>query len=142
MKSLPEVAELVPHEPPMRMVERIAEVSEESIVCEATVRDSSPFVRAGSMRAAAALEYMAQAAAVWTGWMARRHGEPPKPGYLVRVREMHLETDAFAAGDELVVQVALTAGDVNLGRFEGVVRARGSNEPLVRATFSVYREVT
>lgn len=139
MDRYPPIAELVPHRPPMLLVERIVCCDDRSIRCAVEVRPGSPFTQGGRARSVVALEYMAQAAAAWAGWHARSRGEPPRPGLLAHVRRMELATPALEVGRHLIVDVAHTGGEARFRTFEGTVRAADGTEPLVRGTFSVYR---
>jgi predicted hotdog family 3-hydroxylacyl-ACP dehydratase len=123
----------------MRLLERILSCDMDGIEGEATLHADGPFVRDGRVSAVVALELMAQAAAAWVGWKGRHRGEPPRPGYLVNVRELVLHTDGFSAGTTLAVDVRTGHGDADQRRFDGTVRAADAPSPAARASFTVYR---
>ncbi|NVB42505.1 hypothetical protein G6O69_32075 [Pseudenhygromyxa sp. WMMC2535] len=108
----PPVAELVPHEPPMLLIEAVLDWSPERARISATVRPGSPFVHEGRLEASYCLEYMAQAIAAARGLQVRLSGEPPSMGVLLGSRELRLEVESLAVGDalELVVERVYVEG--------------------------------
>jgi predicted hotdog family 3-hydroxylacyl-ACP dehydratase len=137
VNPFPPVAELLPHSPPMILVDELVLVEGPRTVCRVTLRPDSPFAEGGRVPAAAAIEYMAQTVGVYAGLRARGHGEPPRIGYLLGTRDMTLELDSFAVGDELLVEAVHVWGDEALGSFDCAVRRGG--ETVAVATLNVYQ---
>ena len=108
-------APLLPHQPPARLVERIAQVADEEIEFEGGVPRDSPFREGGVVPGWVALELAAQAAAAWeTGGMAGEPRREPRVGYIVAVRELVLKRSEFPAD----------------ARLRGTIRLAGSAPPL------------
>jgi predicted hotdog family 3-hydroxylacyl-ACP dehydratase len=87
--SYPPVAELVPHEAPMILVDELVEWSPTHARVRAQVRRGGPFVDAGQLPGTILLEYMAQAVAVAEGMSGRVSGRGDI-GVLLGVRELNL----------------------------------------------------
>jgi predicted hotdog family 3-hydroxylacyl-ACP dehydratase len=126
----PPVAELVPHEAPMILVDELVEWSPTHARVRAQVRRGGPFVTDGQLPATILLEYMAQAVAVANGMNARASGRSdslgmPGIGVLLGVRELNLEIDAVTIGDLLDIHVAHRYSDDALASYDCEVRRAG-----------------
>ncbi len=117
MIAFPAIAEVLPHSAPMILLDEIVAYGGTGIRCRATIRSDSPFVAAGRVRAIVSLEYMAQAVAAFAGMRGRTAGAPPRIGYVIGAREMTLEVDQFAIGDELLVDAEEVWGDERMSSF-------------------------
>lgn len=107
--GLPRLDELLPHEPPMRFVERVAALTDEGITCLARIPDECALVAQGTAPALVALEAAAQAAAVWESLRRWREDASPQPGigYLVSVRDATLHRETIRAGADLYAAIRL-----------------------------------
>lgn len=77
-------ANLMPHQRPVRLIERVLDIHAAGGRAGAMVREGSLYVNAdGNLEHTAYLEFMAQTFAALKGWRDRRHGHPPQVGYLV-----------------------------------------------------------
>lgn len=111
-RKLPLAAEkLMPHRPPMRLVDRLVEYADKAGVVEAEVATDGLLVdTAGRFDAVALAELLAQAYAVVKGYATLRDGLPVRKGFLVGIREMVFERPV-RAGDRLRI-VVRTVADV------------------------------
>lgn len=116
-RTWPPVVELVPHEPPMLLVDELLDWTPKSARVRARIKAGGPFVVAGRLPAAICLEYMAQAIAVAQGMRARESGTSFELGVLLGTRELVLDVDSLAAGDVLEVAVVEEFGDGRLSRY-------------------------
>ncbi len=121
----------------MSLLDEIVAWDDESVVTRAVIRESSPFVEEGRVPALLLLEYMAQSIAAYAGAQAQQRGEPVKLGYLISCRQMLLEIESLAIGDEVEVQARRRWGEALLGNFE-CVALRGE-ERIAQAQLSVYQ---
>jgi predicted hotdog family 3-hydroxylacyl-ACP dehydratase len=89
------VADLIPHQAEMCLLERILEWDEERIRLAASSHRSPthPLKDDGRLRAVHLCEYGAQAMAVHGALKARAHGGTPKPGMLVSLRAVTFHRD-------------------------------------------------
>jgi predicted hotdog family 3-hydroxylacyl-ACP dehydratase len=136
VSAYPPLAELVPHRPPMILLDELLEWAPGRARCAVRLHPGSPFMEGGRVRAVVALEYMAQAAAVCAGMEARQAGLRPASGFLVGARELELSVGHLQAGDALVVEAEHEQGDERLACFR--CRVRRGEEPVAAALLNVY----
>jgi predicted hotdog family 3-hydroxylacyl-ACP dehydratase len=134
--TLPPVTELLPHAGSMILIDEVLEASAGRIVARVTLRPTSLFVEGDRVPALVAIEYMAQTIAAYAGLRARAAGGPPRIGFLLGTRELALEVDAFAVGDELTIEARHVWGDEQLGSFQCAVLRAGRT--LASALVNVY----
>jgi predicted hotdog family 3-hydroxylacyl-ACP dehydratase len=135
--ALPSLAEVVPHRPPMLLLDEITSWDGQRVECRLVPRVNSPFVEAGRAPATLAIEYMAQCIAVYGGLVARGRGEPVHIGYLAGARDVTFDADEFRVGEVLYVEATHIWGDDALGSFACSVRREG--EVVAKGTLSAYR---
>lgn len=125
--SLPMPAEsLIPHRPPMRLVDELVIWGVEGGEVTARATADSPFAAAdGRLEAVALVELLAQAYATLHGYEDRCQGRPPKMGFLVGSRSVRIEQEA-RVGDELRVTIRTVAELEGFALAEGEVR-RGAD---------------
>lgn len=132
---IPPIAELVPHEPPMLLVDELVEWSPERARVRACVRAGNPFVEGGRAPALVLLEIMAQAVAAAGGMREHLRGSKPSRGFLLGTRELELAVDELALGDELELEVERLHDDGKLVRY--ACSARRGGDTLARAELNV-----
>jgi predicted hotdog family 3-hydroxylacyl-ACP dehydratase len=92
-------SEFVLHRPPMLLLDRIVETSDELTVCEWRVAETDMFFLPGyGVPAYCAIEYMAQCVAVHAGVNARSRGFGPPLGFLLGTRHYRAAVEYFNAG--------------------------------------------
>lgn len=138
MLRFPPIADLVPHAAPMLLLDRIVTRGTDSVTCALDVRKGEPFVDDEGLPAVIALEYMAQAAAVFAGLASVESHAPIRWGFLIGCSEFRLEFGRVALGAELHVQAQQVWGDSELGQFKGVVRM-ADGTLVATATMNVAR---
>lgn len=123
MTQLPySAADLMPHQPPMRLIDSVLSVEPEgSGMAEAVIRADNIFLdRDDALPLEALVELMAQAFAAVSGYNDLQAGRPGRTGYLVGVKKVTFpipETTqpGVSVGDRLTVTVRPT------GEFAGFV---------------------
>jgi predicted hotdog family 3-hydroxylacyl-ACP dehydratase len=115
------IEQLIPHRLPMRLVESIARVEDESIETVSTVRDTWPTARDGHVRALMLVELIAQTAAVLQGWNERREGKTAIGGLLVGIPNADPCQPRVPVGTRLVCTVRISHGAPNYLAFDGQV---------------------
>ena len=130
------VSELVPHDPPMVLLDRVLAFEESTLVAEVTIRSDSMFCDGEGVPGWVGLEYMAQAVAAHAGLQARQRGEPPVIGYLLGTRSYSCEAETFPVGEKLTVYVESLFVEMALGAFACRIEA---DKPLAKATVNVYQ---
>ncbi len=121
MSAHPPLEAILPHRPPMILLDRVEEAGENHLVCSVTLRHDSPFVEGGAASPVVATEYMAQCVAAHSGLKAKRRGDPVRIGYLLGARSMELAADSFEVGETLRVEARHVWGDDALGQYDCTV---------------------
>lgn len=131
------IGQLLPQTPPMRLLDRVCDWDELSVITELTLTDSSPFVEAGKVRAVIALEWCAQTIAAHAGCMRRAAGKAPVWGFVVSSREMQFACDHFDVGQRIQVRACLRFSDGATSSYDCWVAAQGKK--LVRGSLTVHQ---
>jgi predicted hotdog family 3-hydroxylacyl-ACP dehydratase len=131
----PALHTILPHRPPMILIDELLEYSEHEVVCGVTVREGAPFVAGGRVPALISIEYFAQAVAAFFGYRARNSPEQFAMGMLLGARELDLRADYFTVGDVLRIAGTLTWSSGELAQFSCEL-LRGE-EVLARAAINV-----
>lgn len=127
------LAALLPHRPPMLLLDALVSHEGDIVVCRVDIGPDSAFVVEGRVPAIVALEYMAQCVAVYAG--LTRPG-PPRLGYLVGVRVLDLMADDFAVGESLTVRATHVWNNEISASFEALVERAG--EVVAKAKLSLF----
>ena len=137
--DLPEIDFLLPHRPPMILLDNVIERGVNSVTCSVTLHQHSPFIQNGQVRAVMSLEYMAQCVAAFVGWNARDRGEEPKIGYLLGCRDLVLNRDQLFVGEEFMVTTEQVWGNPQLASFHCKITHDG--ERVASGVLNVYQPV-
>ena len=116
-----DIEQLIPHRLPMRLVENVAHVDNESIKATAVVRDTWPTVRNGHAQTLILIELIAQTAAVLQGWRERHESKAGIGGLLVGIPEAKRQAMTIPVGTQLVCSVHISHGVQNYLAFTGQV---------------------
>jgi len=136
--TYPPIIELVPHRPPMLLLDRVLSYDGECVVCETVLGPQSPFADQGEVPAVVGIEYMAQAIAAGAGLSAREQGDASgKMGFLLGCRSLSIAVDSFQIGDRLTIEARRTWGEKELGSFACKVQRDG--QVLVEGALTVYQ---
>lgn len=128
--------EVIPHRPPMLLVERLLTCSDHAGEAEAVVRESWPLVDADQeLDPVAFVELLAQAYGLVRGFEALLAGQAMREGFLVGMRKVEVLGRAFA-GDRLRVKVWTEADLEGFAVAGGEVRC--GSEVLAKGSIKVY----
>ncbi len=127
--TMPAVVDILPHAPPMVLIDAITKHSATTAQCEVTIRAGMPFEHDGKVASVIAIEFMAQSVAAFAGYQPHIDGEPPEIGYLIGCRKMNFARSSLSVGEHLIISVERVFGDVMLGKFTCTVR--GADSTLV-----------
>ena len=118
----PEVADILPHDPPMVLISSFdpASFSEETLSAFVDIDDNSPFYDASlcGVPAVFALEYMAQTMAALVGLRRRRLRLPPRIGFVLGSRSLKVSVDRFARGSRYRVDARMEFTDGSFASFD------------------------
>lgn len=104
MSALPPIAALVPHRPPMLLIDEAISHEGRSLVCRAVIREDHPLLEEDGVPALVAIELFAQTAAALVGLLAPAGGPSMQTGALLGTRQVRLHVPSFAVGDELLIR--------------------------------------
>lgn len=135
--TFPAMSVLLPHAAPMILLDTVSERGPEHIECIVTVRASSPFVQEGHAPAVVTLEYMAQCAAAYVGFLDFDRGKPVEIGVVLGCRDMVLDCAHIVVGSTLRVRATRAWGDAVLGYF--TCQVHHGADTIATASLSVGR---
>jgi predicted hotdog family 3-hydroxylacyl-ACP dehydratase len=115
-----DILELIPHRPPMVLLDEILEYGPEHVQARMRVDSRKMFVdEHGHFPAWAGIELMAQTIAAYGGLQAIAQGKPVQVGFLLGTRRYESECSSFPHGCELIVSAhRLLIDEQGLGVFE------------------------
>lgn len=137
IKKHPPIKDLLPHDPPMILIDRVEEYDDTFIHASVTIQANSAFLEEGRVPAYVALEYMAQAVASWSGLMGRAHNQTPKVGFLLGTRRLELEVLSFQIGEKLDIYAKVNYSDGEIAAFDCWVEVNGKR--VVQAGLNVFQ---
>lgn len=138
MKACPyAVSDLLPHAPPMLLLDAVRGYDTGQLQAQVTIRDDSLFFRGEGVPAHIAIEYMAQACGALAGIEALSAHRPVRLGFLLGTRNFRSTRDFFRSGERLLISVDEVFRDVEMGVFDGCVSVE--EVTLVTATLNVYQ---
>jgi len=116
-----DIEQLIPHRLPMRLVETVKKVDDDSIETTAVVRDTWPTARNGRVQTLILIELLAQTAAALQGWRERHEDKAGIGGLLVGIPEARSQLAPLPIGTQLVCSVRISHGVHNYLAFTGQV---------------------
>ena len=138
MKRCPyPVADLLPHAPPMLLLDAVLGYEDGQLLAQVTIRPDSIFFRDGGVPAHIGIEYMAQACGALAGIEALSASRPVRLGLLLGTRNFRAARDFFREGETLLISVDQMFRDAEMGVFEG--RVMLGEVTLATATLNVYQ---
>jgi len=137
-----DVASLVPHRAPMLAIGGVEDfdVAGKRVTAHVRISSESPFFDGAGVPAWAAIEYMAQVAALLVGLRDRAlaGNEKPRPGLLLGTRRMELSTDSFEVGADYRISAACEFEDADAAAFRCEM-VDVSGKTVASATLNAYR---
>ncbi|CDL86543.1 hotdog family protein [Xenorhabdus cabanillasii] len=132
----------IPHEAPMVLLEKVINVSSESVHCQVTVDEqgvlSSFLNEENHLPNWFAIEMMAQTIGVWSGWHRKeRQEEDTSLGMLLGGRAVRCQVPVFTHGSVLDIRMNLLLQDEKFGSFEGEISCNGA--VLVTGRLNTYQ---
>lgn len=128
------VEDLIPHRPPMSLIDEVVSFDRDAGAIEVRFRARREWCESW-----AAVEYMAQAAAALSGAADREagYGGPPRPGFLLGTRRMDLFITRFEPGREYLAAARTAFSDGNAASFECEILDGGKS--VARAVLNAFR---
>lgn len=133
-----DISTIMPHGPPMVLLDRYVESDDASLTAEVDITDTSPFFEAGfGIPAYIGIEYIAQAISAFNGFAALTENKKITPGFLLGSRNVTLKTPYFPVGKTVRVFVNVSFNDGEMAVFEGEISLDG--DVLVQARINAFQ---
>lgn len=130
------IADLLPHDHPMVLLDRVVQATAESLTAAVTITADSPFFMAQGVPAWVGIEYMGQAVAAFAGYQARVSQNPVKIGFLVSTRKYESPIGHFPEGSTITITVEpITEASTGLQVFAALLKV---DEWTIRANLNVF----
>ncbi|PWF41555.1 ApeP family dehydratase [Massilia glaciei] len=137
--NLPTIAELLPHDGPMILLDRVLSAGADDLCAEVGIRADTLFCDGAGVGSWIGIEYMAQAIAAHSGFQAHLLGSEVEVGFLLGARRYVCGRGTFALGSVLHVFVhRALQGDNGLSAFECRIEDAANGEVVATATVTVY----
>ena len=130
------VADILPHDGAMVLLDNVLEYDQQSLVAAVTVRDDGLFGDGKTIPAWIGIEYMAQTVAAHGGMMCHLAGKPINLGFLLGTRRYTCNISEFTVGMHLTVKVERLIEDQGLGVFTCQILGDGID---ISAKLNVYQ---
>lgn len=111
------IAELMPHAPPMVLLDRVISYEHPKLITGLTVRRGIPFCGNEGVPGWIGIEYMAQSVAVHAGIEAYSKGISPRVGFLLGTRKYDCSVARFPLEADLEIVVEPLFVEPELGAF-------------------------
>lgn len=132
------IGDLLPHKPPMVLLDKIIGWDKDRVEAEITIRhDSTFFIPGKGVPAHVGIEYMAQTCGAFAGLKAKETGDSVRIGFLLGTRQYRASFDWLAAGTQLRVSAIEIFSDGSMGVFDCHVFE--AKRELASAQLSVYQ---
>ena len=129
-ESYPKIEALLPHNPPLVLLDRVVEHSEKHVVCEVTISASSFLYEEeqSCVPAQVGIEYMAQTIAALGGIEASEQGDVPPIGFLLGARRYQHEGGDFMLGERYLITASELVRDDNMAVYQCVITDSKGNK--------------
>ncbi len=132
-------AELLPHAPPMVLLDTVLEWNDDGVTVGLTVRADDRFFQSGrGIPAHLGIEWMAQACGVFSGLKARSEGRPISLGLLLGTRDFRAARSWWRDREEIRVTARLVYENDGTGVFDCRVFSTNGAE-LAAARLTTYQ---
>jgi predicted hotdog family 3-hydroxylacyl-ACP dehydratase len=82
------IIELIPQRPPMVMIDKLIDADEKSASGRLTIKESNLFSHNGKLQEAGLIEFIAQTAAAYTGYLSLSKNQLVRRGYIGSVKNL------------------------------------------------------
>jgi predicted hotdog family 3-hydroxylacyl-ACP dehydratase len=134
------ILDLIPQRPPMVMIDTIEYAGERSAGGKLYINDTNIFCQDGFLQEAGMVEFVAQTAAAWTGYLQKEAGRPVSLGYIGSIKNLvvnllpaanteitsEIVVDSELLGYTIITGKVLQSGNV-LIQCEMRIKLEGSN---------------
>ena len=134
MMHIVQAEALIPHRRQMKLLDQALNPAHKELQAEATVTESWPLARDGSVSSLLCIELVAQAVCALATWR-RGEGARPRPGLLVGIKDAQIFAGSLAFGTRVNIRVEEVYHLGNYAVFTG--RVTSGADLLCTATLQV-----
>lgn len=129
-------AELLPHDPPMILLDQVQTWDAEGVTAAVTIGPATPFLApVHGVPAHVGLEWMAQTCGVFAGLESKLKAEPVRVGFLLGTRRYLARRSWFPEGETLSVAARLMLREGGMAVFDcRILAADGTEEASAQLT--------
>jgi predicted hotdog family 3-hydroxylacyl-ACP dehydratase len=131
--------ELIPHRPPMVLIDSVIDYGPDRIRASREVFDGQPFVADGCLDDAALLEVIAQTIAAGDAMYAHSKGGTVMRGYLTGLTGVKIHSQA-RVGETIEVAAECLKRMDGMGLFD--IQATSNGRPLAEGRFKLYVDIS
>lgn len=127
-KIFPPIAELLPHDPPMIVIDEVSDSGDDWIETVTDINQDHMFFEPGpnGLPGWALIELMAQSIAAFAGLQAKHNGDPVRIGFLLGTRKMNISLPVIETGSRLHIRARRELKDLDgLSTFACTARVEG-----------------
>ena len=135
----PPIEQLLPHRPPMILIDRMIDATDTASTCEVTITPQTLFIESAGVPAFVGLEYMAQAVAAYGGYKSYLAGEPIGLGFLLGTPQLNTYCQFFHCGQTLQIQVTHVWEHNELMQFRCTIQDALTGKVLQQAELNVFK---
>jgi len=132
-----QINELIAHEAPMILVDRVVSCDDDSIMTAIHITSDTPFLQDDRVPSYVVIEYMAQSIAAYSGLQAKEAHKTVKIGFLLGTRKLELKTAHFQLGDEIIIEASPLYNDGEMASFD--CSAKHEGQVVAIARLNVYQ---
>lgn len=133
------IEDVLPHRPPMILIDEIVSRHADRIATSVTVRAANLFFRPGrGIPSHVAIEWMAQTCGAFAGSQAMDEGGVVSIGFLLGTRDFRAGQSWFTEGMRLVIHAHLEYDDSEIANFTCKVAELQGGEVLASASLNVF----
>lgn len=133
------VIDLLPHNPPMVLLDELISASQESVHCQVTIAADCLYFNSKTRTVPnyIGIEFLAQSVGVWAGYHAQQKKETPKIGFLLGSRRYKASPVDFKEGQQLDIRANRVMHDENMSVFNGSITLDG--QEVAKAQINLYQ---
>jgi predicted hotdog family 3-hydroxylacyl-ACP dehydratase len=135
----PPLEQLLPHRPPMILIDRMIHATDTGGMCEVTIGPQTLFLELAGVPAFVGIEYMAQAVAAYGGYKSYLASQPVVVGFLLGTQQLKTYCQFFDLGQMLHIQVTHVWGYNQLMQFHCTIQDATAGELLQEAELNVFK---
>lgn len=109
--------DFIPHEKPMVFIDHVVEIGDNFAIAELLIRPDLMFCEEQGLPTWSSIELMAQTVSLYAGSQGEKLGQPPKIGFLLGTRKLHLPVPYFNMGETVTIRAEKQYLHEGLGQF-------------------------